>query len=99
MPGETAREKAAEKSLGYTEVSVSGAPNMQNVDALCDVLSQNEGPILAYCRSGTRSITLWSMASVKLGRETPESAIEKAKNAGYDLSHLQAVLSELAAKN
>jgi sulfide:quinone oxidoreductase len=41
-------------------------------------------PILAYCRSGTRSATLWSLAQAK---DTPIADILSAtKGAGYDMS-------------
>lgn len=48
-------------------------------------------PVLAFCRTGTRSVTLWSLASVKRHR-VPEvlSAVEAA---GYDVSGLARRLS------
>lgn len=40
-------------------------------------------PILAYCRTGTRSVTLWAL-SQGADRPLPE-IMEKAKSAGYDM--------------
>jgi sulfide:quinone oxidoreductase len=41
-------------------------------------------PVLAYCRTGTRSITLWSLSR---GDKLPLTEIlSKAKQAGYDMS-------------
>jgi sulfide:quinone oxidoreductase len=41
-------------------------------------------PILAYCRSGTRSATLWAMA---VGDRMPENEIvEAARSAGFDVT-------------
>jgi len=41
------------------------------------------GPILAYCRTGTRSVTLWAL-SEGASRPLPE-IVGKAKAAGYDM--------------
>jgi len=41
-------------------------------------------PVLAYCRSGTRSITLWALSSA--GALGHESVLAHSKSAGYDLS-------------
>ena len=43
-----------------------------------------EGPVLAYCRSGTRSCNLWALAAAKAGRD-PELLVAQAEAAGYDL--------------
>ena len=49
-------------------------------------LEGSEGPVLCYCRSGTRSATLWALSQA--GRIEPDEIIEAASAAGYDLSHL-----------
>ncbi|MCR9221588.1 MAG: bifunctional protein tyrosine phosphatase family protein/NAD(P)/FAD-dependent oxidoreductase [Alphaproteobacteria bacterium] len=41
-------------------------------------------PILAYCRSGTRSVTLWSLSQAE-SRALPD-ILTKAKGAGYDMA-------------
>ena len=45
---------------------------------------------LAYCRTGTRSITLWAFASCK--NKEVNQVLENVSEAGYDLSHLKDVL-------
>lgn len=40
-------------------------------------------PALAYCRSGTRSVTLWSLS--RAGTMSLTDILEKAKGAGYDM--------------
>ena len=42
-------------------------------------------PILAYCRTGTRSATLWSLSEGGRGRPLPE-IIAATKAAGYDMA-------------
>lgn len=96
MSSETAKTGAEANGLAYAFVPVSGAPTMDAVDVTAKLIQGTDAPIFAYCRSGTRSVTLWTLASVKAGLETPDNAIEKARTAGYDLSHLKETLQDLA---
>ena len=50
--------------------------------ALMDTLPK---PILAYCRTGTRSATLWSLSEGGRGRPLPD-IIAATKSAGYDMA-------------
>jgi len=50
--------------------------------ALTDKLPK---PILAYCRTGTRSATLWALSEGARGRPLP-AILSAAKLAGYDMS-------------
>ncbi|WP_421858816.1 TIGR01244 family sulfur transferase [Oricola sp.] len=52
-------------------------------------LQQSDGPVLAYCRSGTRCATLWTIAGMIEHRPKQELAEATAK-AGYDMSGLLA---------
>jgi uncharacterized protein (TIGR01244 family) len=60
------------------------SPDM--VERMGDALDRSIGPVLAYCRSGTRSTTLWALSQA--GREPAERIIAQAAAAGYDMSHL-----------
>lgn len=53
------------------------------------------GPVLGYCRSGTRSTTLWALAQA--GRMPVDEIIATAGKAGYDLAHLRSRIEVLAA--
>lgn len=48
------------------------------------VMAQLPKPVFAYCRTGTRSTTLWSLSEAK-ERPLPE-IVRAAKAAGYDMS-------------
>ena len=96
LPCEEAAKAAAAHDLEYKPIPVRGMPDPETIEALVDVLKTQDKPVLAYCRSGTRSCTLWALASVKAKQETVESALSKARQAGYDLSHISHVLHELA---
>jgi uncharacterized protein (TIGR01244 family) len=43
-----------------------------------------DGPVLAFCRSGTRSITAWALGEAASGRDRAE-LVRLAAAAGYDL--------------
>jgi len=47
------------------------------------ILDAAPKPALAYCRSGTRSVTLWSLS--RAGRVALPEILAKAKGAGYDM--------------
>ena len=49
-----------------------------------DALRDLPGPVLAYCRTGTRSATLWSLSQAAI--MTPAQVLEATKNAGYDMA-------------
>jgi sulfide:quinone oxidoreductase len=48
-------------------------------------MAQLPKPALAYCRSGTRSTTLWALAEAAHGRPLPD-ILERAQGAGYDMT-------------
>ena len=97
QPGQTAGaaiEAAARAAgLGYVAIPVdhSGFAEWQ-VAAMADALEKADGPVLAFCRSGTRSTFLWALARHRLGDEG-EGLIAKAAGAGYDLSAIRPILS------
>jgi len=50
------------------------------------VLEGSAGPVFCYCRSGTRSTTLWALSQA--GTVDASQIIAQAAEAGYDMSHL-----------
>lgn len=62
------------------------------IEATRQALDSVEGPVLAYCRSGTRSTTLWALSQA--GRAAASDIIGKAAGAGYDISHLRGHLDD-----
>lgn len=55
-------------------------------------LEGSSGAVLAYCRSGTRSTTLWALSQA--GKVPATQIISAAASAGYDISHLAGHLGE-----
>ncbi len=52
--------EAEKHGLKAFHVPVSGMPTIAQVDAFREAMSQCEGPVLGYCRSGGRAATLYS---------------------------------------
>lgn len=72
---------------------VSGQITPQTVEAFRAALEELPGPILAYCRSGTRCTMLWAL--VQHGRMEDEEIARRAAEVGYDVSGL---LQQLSAR-
>src|SRR4029079_5138275 len=77
---------AAAAGIGYFSLPFRGPPPPAVVGETADLLEQVQGPVLAYCRSGTRSITAWAMAQALSGAHTADEIIALTAKAGYDLS-------------
>jgi uncharacterized protein (TIGR01244 family) len=56
------------------------------------VLEGSTGPVFCFCRSGTRSTTLWALSQA--GKAPADEIIAAAAHAGYDMSHLAGHLSQ-----
>jgi sulfide:quinone oxidoreductase len=81
-------EKAAALGLDYRFIPViSGSFEDEDVARFRAALDEMEGPVLAFCRSGTRSSVMWALANA--GRIPADEIIEAAGNAGFDLSALK----------
>ena len=62
----------------------SGMVTDEDVTAFGEALKEVQRPVLAYCRTGTRSATLWSFHEAKK-RPIPE-ILAATKAAGYDMN-------------
>ena len=94
--GDAIRTVAETLGMTYVAIPVTHAGfSMPQVDAMAEALAAATGPVLAYCRSGTRSANLWALAQAKAGTE-PGELIAKAGAAGYDLSGMAPTLDALA---
>ena len=61
------------------------------------MLDTADGPVLGFCRTGTRSTLLWALVQAHRGRDLDEVAGEAAK-AGYDVSPVRPAMEQLAAR-
>lgn len=91
-------EAAEAAGLGYTAIPVTpGGFSMAQVEAMAEALRSAQGPVLAYCRSGTRSCNLWALATAYKGGE-PDALVAKGAGAGYDLSGIRPALEQLSGR-
>ena len=79
---------AARHGMAYLHLPVTPGKWQQHVvDAFADALHTMPTPILAFCRSGTRSCTVWALGAYAGGADR-DVVIACAATAGYDLSAL-----------
>lgn len=91
--GDAIREAARAAGLGYAAIPISpGGFSVNQVDAMRDAMDKANGPVLAFCRSGTRSTFCWALARGAAG-DDPEALATKAAGAGYDISPVKPLLA------
>lgn len=90
-------DACAQLGLMFTHIPVSGGVSTSQVDQMAAALEAAGGPVLAYCRSGTRSTNLWAMARARDGDDA-EAIVSAAAGAGYDLSGLLPSLKALSTR-
>ena len=87
QPPSAEMEKAAHAAgLDYVHIPFAGRPTPEQARAVLEAAEAADGPVLAFCRSGTRSITAWSLGQAQAGRRPASELIALAADAGYDLS-------------
>ena len=96
-----AQMKAAVEAAGmsYRALPFAGPPPPAVVAETAALLEQASAPILAYCRSGRRSISAWAMAQALSGARSPDEIIALARRAGYDLEGARQAFETLAHKS
>jgi uncharacterized protein (TIGR01244 family) len=91
--------EAAARAAGmdYLAIPVTHAGFSEwQVQAMAKALAETTGPVLAYCRSGTRSTLLWALAEASRGAD-PDALAAQAAGAGYDIAPVRALVDMLAA--
>jgi uncharacterized protein (TIGR01244 family) len=97
-PGAEIEAAARAAGMDYVAIPVTHAGFSESqVKAMAAALASTDKPVLAYCRSGTRSTLLWALAEASRG-QSPHALTAAAAQAGYDLSPVRALMDMLAAK-
>ena len=98
-PGADIEAAAAAAGMAYVAIPVTHAGfSMPQVEAMEAALAAaGDKPVLAYCRSGTRSTLLWALAQARMGSDLSAIAASAAR-AGYDVSPVGPQLDFLAAQ-
>lgn len=88
QPDSATMEAAARAAgLDYVHIPVIGGPNAAQVEAVRQAVAEADGPVLAFCRSGTRSIVTWAKGQAADGADS-EQLVTLGRGAGYDLSQV-----------
>jgi uncharacterized protein (TIGR01244 family) len=84
----SAQMAAAAQAAGvaYVHIPVRGGPTPEQVQAVEAAIAEADGPVLAFCRSGTRSIVTWSLGQASTGARPRGELVRLGEEAGYDLS-------------
>jgi uncharacterized protein (TIGR01244 family) len=85
-PSAEMAEAAKAAGLAYKHIPVRGMATPDQVAEMAEAVAEASGPVLAFCRSGTRSITIWSMGQAQTGARPRDELIALGAAAGYDLS-------------
>ena len=94
----SAELEAAAKQAGlrYLRIPVKhGGLGSEQISAFSDALAEEPKPILAFCRSGMRSASLWALSQA--GQRDTDSILGAAAVAGYNLQGLKPLIEQLAA--
>jgi uncharacterized protein (TIGR01244 family) len=79
-------QAAKAQGLAFHHIPVRGQPTPDQVEAMRQAVAETDGPVLAFCRSGTRSIVTWSLGQAASGERARGELISLGREAGYDLS-------------
>lgn len=96
--GEDIAAAAVAAGIGYVAIPVTHAGfSLNQIEALdAAIKSAGDAPVLAYCRSGTRSALLWALAQARAGVD-PDTIASKVDDAGYDVGPIRMQIDMLAA--
>lgn len=62
-----------------------------------ELVDQAQGPVFAYCASGTRSSIVWSYGQA--GKLPTDDIIQATTDAGYDLAGMRGALDHMATSS
>jgi sulfide:quinone oxidoreductase len=94
---DAAAARALAQSLGveYHHIPVTAQSlSRTDVDAFARVLASAPSPVVAHCRSGTRSALLWALTRLREGAD-PLTLIGQAARHGIDIAALPAIAARL----
>ncbi len=95
LPAAEAQQLAAAHGIAYHHIPITAATLTRgDVDAFAATLRDAAQPVVAHCRSGTRSALLWALTRMREGAD-PLALISEAARHGIDIAGLPAVAARL----
>lgn len=90
-----AQKLAEAQGIAYHHIPITAASlSRADVDAFAAALDAAPQPVVAHCRSGTRSTLLWALTRLRAGAE-PQALIAEAARHGIDIASLPAIAARL----
>ena len=95
LPADEARRLCEAYGIAYRHIPfVSATLTTAHVDAMAAALKEAAGPVVAHCRSGTRSTMVWALTRVREG-EDPAALVALGARNGVDISALPVMATRL----
>lgn len=86
--GDRIASAAEAAGIAYLAVPVIGMPTPEQVGIMRAAVDAAQGKVLAFCRSGMRSISTWALGRAEAGSHDRDALLTLGRDAGYDLSRL-----------
>ena len=94
---DTLASAAQRLGLAYRHIPVvPGKVSADQVEAFEEALAATAGPTLAFCRTGTRSTSLWALAAAR--HLAADEILRTAADAGYNLEALRPQIEAAARR-
>lgn len=98
VPGPAIEAAARAAGMDYVAIPVTHAGfSVNQVRAMVAALAEAKGPVLAYCRSGTRSTLLWALAEASKNADLHALTAAAAK-ASYDINPVRHLMDMFKAQ-
>lgn len=95
VPAAEARALAEAHGINYQHIPITAASlTRAEVEAFATAVETAPQPIVAHCRSGTRSTLLWALTRLRQGAD-PQALIAEAAPHGIDITALPAIAARL----
>ena len=87
LPAAEAARLAAEHGMEFRHVPiVLPALSPADVARFSEAMAAADGPVHAYCRSGTRSALVWAVATAGSGRVPRDALLARGREIGVDFT-------------
>ncbi|MFN3526685.1 MAG: TIGR01244 family sulfur transferase [Paracoccus sp. (in: a-proteobacteria)] len=93
---EAMAQAAAEAGMTYHYLPFSPGEITPQLISDFGTATADQGPVIAYCRSGNRSTVLWALNQA--GKLPDTEILDTAAKAGYDLTSVQPLIVSLASR-
>jgi uncharacterized protein (TIGR01244 family) len=95
LPADEARRLCAAHGIAYHRIPfVAATLTRADIDAFAAVLKSAAQPLVAHCRSGTRSTMIWALTRLREGAD-PVALVALGQRNGVDITALTMLAARL----